>query len=100
MTRGGRIRWTSAEPAPVWGMHSHEVDAPIIRPGGLSQRPFCESANPPALRVARDELVRAGPWVPPLGVGAFPVRFPPPDEPGDDGPARRGERRRPHGATG
>jgi hypothetical protein len=58
---------------------------PVIRLGGFSQQPFYEAANTPALHAAFDQLVGAGRWVPCLGLGTFPVRFPHPDEPGDDG---------------
>ena len=58
---------------------------PVIRLGGYSDLPFREASNTPVLRQAYDQLVGKDRWVPPQGLGTFPVRFPSPDEPGDDG---------------
>jgi hypothetical protein len=58
---------------------------PVIRLGGFSQTPFREASNTPILHAAYDQLVGHGRWVQPQGLGTFPVRFPSPEEPGDDG---------------
>lgn len=58
---------------------------PVIRLGGYADLPFREAANTPILHAAYDQLVGAGNWVPPQGLGTFPVRFPSDEAPGDDG---------------
>lgn len=58
---------------------------PVVRLGGFSQTPFREAANTSLLHEAYDQVVGKGRWLPPGGLGTFPVRFPSPDEPGDDG---------------
>jgi hypothetical protein len=58
---------------------------PVIRLGGYSDLPFRQAANTPVLVSAYDQLVGKDRWVPPQGLGTFPVRFPSLDEPGDDG---------------
>lgn len=58
---------------------------PVIRLGGYHDAPFRQAANTPRLHAAYDQLVGPGRWLPPQGLGTFPVRFPSPDEPGDDG---------------
>lgn len=58
---------------------------PVVRIPGLSSRPFREAANAPALHTAYDRLVGEGRWQAIQGLGTFPVRFPSPEEPGDDG---------------
>ena len=58
---------------------------PVIRLGHYGQQPFRDAANTPALHAAYDQLAGAGRWVPPGGLGTFPVRFPSPDDPGDAG---------------
>lgn len=58
---------------------------PVIRLGGYAQPPFVAAANTPRLRRAFDQLVGDGRWVPPGGLGTFPIRFPSPDDPGDAG---------------
>jgi len=58
---------------------------PVIRLGGYSDLPFREAANTPILQSAYDQIVGPNRWAPPQGLGTFPVRFPSPDEPGDDG---------------
>ncbi|KQX40528.1 phytanoyl-CoA dioxygenase [Devosia sp. Root436] len=58
---------------------------PVIRLGGYSDQPFREAANTPTLLAAYDQLVGKDRWVPPQGLGTFPVRFPSKAEPGDDG---------------
>jgi hypothetical protein len=59
--------------------------APVIRLGGYHDPPFREAASTPRLHAALDQLVGAGAWVPPRGLGTFPVRFPHADEPDDAG---------------
>lgn len=58
---------------------------PVIRLGGYSDQPFRDASNTPVLLAAYDQLVGQYRWVPPQGLGTFPVRFPLADEPGDDG---------------
>ena len=58
---------------------------PVIRLGEFQQQPFREAVNTPLLRSAYDQLVGPGRWLPRGGLGTFPVRFPVPGEPGDDG---------------
>lgn len=59
--------------------------APVVRLGGYDDLPFREAASTPRLYAALDQLVGAGAWVPPSGLGTFPVRFPHADEPDDTG---------------
>ncbi|MFI9047980.1 phytanoyl-CoA dioxygenase family protein [Streptomyces sp. NPDC053427] len=58
---------------------------PVIRLGGFATPPFREAANTKALQEAYDQLVGAGRWNAPGGLGTFPLRFPSDEEPGDDG---------------
>jgi hypothetical protein len=58
---------------------------PVVRIAHRTDAPFVESANTPALRVAYDQLVGAGRWLPPAAMGTFPIRFPSAAAPGDDG---------------
>jgi hypothetical protein len=58
---------------------------PVIRLPGFGEKPFCDAVNTPRLHAAFDELVGPGRWVPPDGLGTFPIRFPHPDDPGDTG---------------
>lgn len=58
---------------------------PVIRLGFYSDKPFRDASNTPLLHAAYDQLVGRDRWVPPQGLGTFPIRFPSPDEPGDDG---------------
>ena len=58
---------------------------PVIRLGDYSQEPFRIAANTPALHAAFDDLVGKDRWVPRQSLGAFPLRFPHPDDPGDTG---------------
>jgi len=59
--------------------------SPVVRLGGYRDLPFREAASTRRLHAALDQLVGAGAWVPPLGLGTFPVRFPHADEPNDTG---------------
>jgi len=58
---------------------------PVVRLGFKTSPPFVEAANTPLLHRAYDQLVGAGRWQSPRGLGTFPVRFPSPASPGDDG---------------
>jgi hypothetical protein len=58
---------------------------PVIRVASKSSRPFIEAANTPQLHKAYDQLVGEGRWLAPKGLGTFPIRFPSPVSPGDDG---------------
>jgi len=59
--------------------------APVVRVGFLTAPPFVAAANTPRLHRAYDQLAGAGRWQPPAGLGTFPIRFPAPADPGDDG---------------
>lgn len=59
---------------------------PVVRVESMTTPEFTASAGTPALRAAFDELVGPGRWAPRLGMGTFPIRFPHPGDPGDDGP--------------
>ena len=58
---------------------------PVIRLGEYAQAPFREAVNTPRLHAAFDQLVGRGRWLARGSLGTFPVRFPSPLEPGDDG---------------
>ncbi|RHW18641.1 phytanoyl-CoA dioxygenase [Sphingomonas gilva] len=58
---------------------------PVVRLGQYGQPPFREAANMPLLHAAFDQLVGPGRWLPLGALGTFPVRFPSPIDPGDDG---------------
>jgi hypothetical protein len=58
---------------------------PVIRLGFYTQPPFAAAANTAVLHHAYDLLAGRGRWLPPGGLGTFPVRFPSPDDPGDAG---------------
>jgi hypothetical protein len=57
----------------------------VIRLGFLGQEPFRRAVNTPRLHAAFDRLVGQGRWLPRGDLGTFPIRFPSPDAPGDDG---------------
>ncbi|GAA2269438.1 phytanoyl-CoA dioxygenase family protein [Kitasatospora cystarginea] len=58
---------------------------PVVRLDGYAEEPFQRAATTPRLHAAFDQLVGAGRWVPRVGLGTFPIRFPHPDDPGDTG---------------
>jgi hypothetical protein len=58
---------------------------PVIRLDQFGQAPFREAANTPVLHRAFDQLVGQGRWLPRGTLGTFPIRFPSPIAPGDDG---------------
>jgi len=58
---------------------------PVIRVGSRASPPFIEAANTPRLHKAYDQLAGEGRWLAPKGLGTFPIRFPSPEFPGDDG---------------
>jgi len=58
---------------------------PVIRIAGKYTPPFEEVANTPRLHAAYNDLVGRGRWVPPKGLGSFPIRFPSTGSAGDDG---------------
>lgn len=58
---------------------------PVVRVGFKSSLPFIKAANTPQLHKAYDQLVGEGRWLAPKGLGTFPIRFPSPESPGDDG---------------
>jgi hypothetical protein len=57
----------------------------VIRLGYQGQEPFRRAVNTPRLHAAFDQLVGRGRWQPRADLGTFPIRFPSPDAPGDDG---------------
>jgi hypothetical protein len=59
--------------------------APVIRVASMASPPFVEVANTPRLHRAYDQLVGPGRWLPPRGLGTFPIRFPSSEAPADDG---------------
>jgi hypothetical protein len=59
--------------------------APVVRLGGYADPPFVAAATSPRLAAALDQLVGAGGYLPPKGLGTFPVRFPHADPPNDAG---------------
>lgn len=58
---------------------------PVVRLDGYADEPFQRAATTARLHGAFDQLVGAGRWVPRVGLGSFPIRFPHPDDPGDTG---------------
>lgn len=58
---------------------------PVVRLGQYAQEPFRLAVNTPRLHAAFDRLVGPGRWQPRFSLGTFPVRFPSPEPPGDDG---------------
>jgi len=58
---------------------------PVVRVGFKASAPFVEAANTGRLHAAYDRLVGKGRWLAPAGLGTFPIRFPAPETPGDDG---------------
>jgi hypothetical protein len=61
---------------------------PVIRLFGYKDPPFLKAERTPVLHAAFDQIVGKGRWrlgSPPGFGGTFAVRFPHPDEPGDDG---------------
>ena len=58
---------------------------PVIRIDGRGDQPFRAAANTPRLHAAFDRLAGTGRWVPRMGLGTFPIRFPSAAAPGDDG---------------
>jgi hypothetical protein len=58
---------------------------PVVRLGYQAGGPFELAANTDRLRAAYDALVGPGRWLPRTDLGTFPVRFPSPEPPADDG---------------
>lgn len=58
---------------------------PVIRVGSKSSPSFIAAANTPQLHKAYEQLVGVNRWLAPRGLGTFPIRFPSPEAPGDDG---------------
>jgi hypothetical protein len=58
---------------------------PVIRLWDYKQEPFVKAANTSTLHAAFDELVGKDRWIPRKSLGAFPIRFPADEEPGDTG---------------
>lgn len=75
----------------LWGAMALSPDnpkgwtQPIIRLGLFSDPPFVTAANTPRLHAAYNVLVGDGRWLPPTGLGTFPIRFPSTEDPGDLG---------------
>jgi hypothetical protein len=59
--------------------------APVVRLGMYTARPFVEAANTPLLHAAFDRLVGVSRWLPCTAMGTFPIRFPSAQDPGDAG---------------
>jgi hypothetical protein len=58
---------------------------PVVRLDGHLDPPFRAAANTPPLHAAFDRLAGVGRWAPRADLGHFPIRFPVPEPPGDDG---------------
>jgi hypothetical protein len=58
---------------------------PVVRVGFKASPPFIEAANTLLLHKAYDQLAGDRRWLAPKGLGTFPIRFPSPESPGDDG---------------
>ena len=58
---------------------------PVIRLGYYGDEPFERAVNSPLLHRVFDQLIGLGRWRSRRDLGTFPVRFPHPDDPGDDG---------------
>lgn len=58
---------------------------PVVRLGGYADPPFRAAASSERVRGALDQLVGEERWVPLMGLGTFPVRFPHPATPNDTG---------------
>ncbi|QHC23073.1 phytanoyl-CoA dioxygenase family protein [Streptomyces sp. GS7] len=58
---------------------------PVVRLEGYANEPFQRAATTERLHGAFDQLVGPGRWVPRVGLGTFPIRFPHPADPGDAG---------------
>ncbi|HXV94125.1 MAG TPA: phytanoyl-CoA dioxygenase family protein [Pseudonocardia sp.] len=58
---------------------------PVVRLEGFGDEPFRAAANTERLLAAFDQIAGPGRWLPRLGLGTFPIRFPHPDDPGDTG---------------
>jgi hypothetical protein len=58
---------------------------PVVRLGGHAGPPFDAISRAPRLHAAFDALVGAGRWLPLLGLGTFPIRFPVACVPDDTG---------------
>ena len=58
---------------------------PVVRVGFKASPPFIEAAKTPRLHQAYNQLAGEGRWLAPKGLGTFPIRFPSPEMPGDDG---------------
>lgn len=58
---------------------------PVVRVASKASRPFIEAANTRRLHRAYDQLVGAGRWIAPKGLGTFPIRFPSTQVPLDTG---------------
>jgi hypothetical protein len=57
----------------------------LVRVTAMASPEFTASANTPVLHRAFDALVGPGGWVPRLGMGTFPLRFPSAEEPREAG---------------
>ncbi|MEU6583353.1 phytanoyl-CoA dioxygenase family protein [Nocardia sp. NPDC046763] len=58
---------------------------PVVRLWDHADEPFARAVTAPALLEAFDQLVGPGRWLPRNSLGSWPIRFPSPEPPGDDG---------------
>lgn len=65
--------------------HPENWTEPVVRVAFNGSPPFVNAANTPQLHRAYDQLVGEGRWLPPKGLGSFPIRFPSAASPRDDG---------------
>ena len=77
-----QLLWNETDASPH---HPSTWTRPVVWVGGMCQEPFVQAANVPALHDAFDALIGPGRWAPRNSIGAFPLRFPHPDEPDDAG---------------
>jgi hypothetical protein len=97
--RDGFVRLDAAFPgaladearARLWSELPGEPDdpsswtKPVVRLGYYAEPPFVAAANTPPLHQAFDQLAGVGNWLPCRSMGAFGVRFPSAEDPGDAG---------------
>jgi hypothetical protein len=95
----GFVRVAGAVPVEVarrcqddlWEATGYDRDDPgtwsdtLVRLGAFWTAPFRQAATAPALHEAFDQLVGPGAWVPRIGLGTFPLRFPGPGPAKDAG---------------
>ncbi|MFJ9363298.1 phytanoyl-CoA dioxygenase family protein [Nocardia sp. NPDC101769] len=79
---GREILWraTGCDPDDPSTWHS-----PVVRLRDHAEEPFARAVTAPPLLEAFDQLAGPGRWLPRKTLGSWPIRFPSPESPGDDG---------------